>query len=186
MVSPFEFGTARPTANLLTQCPLWYVSPTQIKAILSSSLIAGQYYVSVALGSSETGRMAIVATDGRFAAFSQGGQGFGPAVIQQYDAVDGPSLNKLTAAARPGMAMVLWGTGLGASSRVPTRLRRKRERFGMMSLSTWTGFRRYPFTPAVHLDSQEWTRINFTLPSDVKQRCFVPLQVATGNVIAQS
>lgn len=69
--------------NILAQCPLWYVSPAQINAVLPSSLAAGQYYLSVVAGEYivpvpggitiplETTRVAFNVTNGRFAPFSQ-------------------------------------------------------------------------------------------------------------------
>lgn len=168
--------------NALGVCPLWYVSSTQVNAILPSSLVAGQYYLSTLTAGFETGRLPIVATDGRFAAFSQGGQGFGPAVVQQYDASGGPFLNKLTTAALPGSVLVLWGTGLGAlpsgsdaGASQPGTIRGDVTVYvdGLPATPLYAG--RAPTLPGVD-------QINFALPSGVKPRCFVPLQVVTGGI----
>jgi len=168
--------------SVLVECPLWYVSPTQINAILPSSLTTGQHYVSVLVGASETGRLPIIATNGRFAAFSQGGRGFGPAVVQRYDATGAPFLNKLTTAAPPGSTLVLWGTGLGAlasgsdadapqAGTIRTDVTVYVD--GIPATPVYAG--RAPGLPGVD-------QINFTLPSGVMPRCFVPLQAATGNI----
>ena len=166
--------------NFLGVCPLWYVSPTQVNAILPSSLAAGQYYLSSVTAGFETGRLPIIATNGRFAAFSQGGQGFGPAVVQQYDTSGGPFLNKLTTAAAPGSVLVLWGSGLGAlpsgsdaDAPQPGTIRSDITVYvdGLPATPLYAG--RAPTLPGVD-------QINFALPAGVKARCFVPLQVVTG------
>ncbi|HXP83959.1 MAG TPA: hypothetical protein VN841_04530 [Bryobacteraceae bacterium] len=46
-----------PDAAPLAECPILYVSKTQINAILPSSLAAGQYVATVLVGQSESGRM---------------------------------------------------------------------------------------------------------------------------------
>jgi len=105
---------------VLGVCPLWYVSPTQVNAVLPSSLAAGTYDLSVSILTASpfgniplsTPRVQILATNGRFAPFTLGSRGFGPAVVQQYDSAGGPFLNQLTAAAPTGSVLVLWGTGL--------------------------------------------------------------------------
>lgn len=177
--------------NILAQCPLWYVSPLQINAVLPSSLAAGQYYLSVVtevylapFGVTiplDSTRVAFNATSGRFAPFSQGGGGFGPAVVQQYGASGGPILNRLTVAATPDATLVLWGTGLGplpsgsdADSPQAGTIRNDITVYvdGLPATPVYAG--RAPGLPGVD-------QINFVLPAGVHPRCFVPLQVATGS-----
>lgn len=167
--------------NLLTVCPLWYVSPVQVNAILPSPLAAGQYYVSTVVAGFETGRLPIIATNGRFTPFAQGAVGFGPAIVQEYDSSGGPFLNKPTAAAHPGSVLVLWGTGLGPLSSgsdvgasPPATIRSDVTVYvdGQPATPFYAG--RASTLPGVD-------QINFVLPSSVKPRCFVPLQVTTAN-----
>jgi len=165
--------------NAVAVCPLWYASPGQVNAILPSSLLAGQYYVSMIAAGLETGRLPILAINGRFAPFSRGGQGFGPAVVQQYEGSTGPLLNQLTTPAHPGSILVLWGTGLGAlpsgsdaDASPPQTIRSDVTVYvdGLPTTLLYAG--RAPTLPGVD-------QINFALPAGVKPRCFVPLQVIT-------
>ena len=180
--------------NFLGACPLWYVSPSQINAVLLSSLPAGRYYLSVStlmptpVGTSypvESSRVQIMATTGRFAPFTVGSRGFGPAVIQQYDAQGGPFLNQFTSAAPAGSILTLWGTGLGplpsgsdANATEPQTLRTDVTVYvdGIAATPTYAG--RSPYLPGVD-------QINFALPPGVAPRCFVPIQVVTGGAASQ-
>jgi hypothetical protein len=121
-------------------------------------------------------------TNGRFAAFSQTGQGFGPAAAQQYDASGGPVLNQFTAAASTPSVLALWGTGLGPLASGPdadappaATIRNDIAVYveGIAAAPLYAG--RAPGLPGVD-------QINFALPAGVTPRCFVPLQIVTGGV----
>jgi len=175
-----QISSAASGGSVLGVCPLWYVSPTQINAVLLSSLTPGLYYVSILAGSSQSQAWGFLATSGRFASFSQSGQGAGPAVVQQYDSSGGPFLNQLTNAAPPGSVLVLWGTGLGplpsgsdASAPPVGTIRNDVTVYvdGVAATPFYAG--RAPGLPGVD-------QINVALPSGITPRCFAPLQVVTG------
>ena len=74
MASPFAFITVGNVRTVVAQAPLLYVSPTQINAILPSSVPVGQYevYLTTTMNVSGTslpyfsGVLPIKVTDGRF------------------------------------------------------------------------------------------------------------------------
>ena len=169
------------SARLLAQAPLLYVSPTQINAILPSSIAAGQYSLRVAVASPTlTQQMAVAVTDGRFAAFTRAGRGFGPAAVQQYDAPGNLSLNGLTTPAVPGAVMTLWGTGLGA---LASGADADSPQAGMLRSDVTIYVAGIPVTPlyagrAPGIPGVD--QVNFFLPPGIAPGCFVPLQVQTG------
>ena len=169
-------------AKLLAQAPLLYVSPAQINAVFPSSITAGQYSLRITLVSPPfTQQLPIAATDGRFTAFTRNGRGFGPAAIQQYDPAGNLSLNGLTSPAAPGAVMTLWGTGLGA---LPSGSDAISPQGGTLRADVTVNVAGIPLTPlyagrAPGLPGVD--QINFILPPGMAPRCFVPLQVQTGN-----
>jgi uncharacterized protein (TIGR03437 family) len=167
-------------ANLSAEAFLLYVSPTQINAILPSSIPEGSYLFTLVSGSQVTPLQNIPVTSGKFAAFTQGARGFGPALLQQYDAAGRPALNQFTAPAAPGAIMTLWGTGLGplpdgsdGDAPVAANLRYDVTIYvdGVPAKPLYAG--RAPGYPGVD-------QINFTLPAVIRPRCFVPLAISTG------
>src|SRR6266498_3203587 len=75
--------------------PLLFASPLQINAVLPSSVPEGDCVLTV-LSRFTLALGFFTVTGGRFAAFTQGSRGYGPAVMQQYDANGQPSLVDLT------------------------------------------------------------------------------------------
>jgi uncharacterized protein (TIGR03437 family) len=162
---------------------LLQVGPDQIRAILPSSLPVGQIQLGLLVnGVDALQDRPILVTGGRFAPFSQNGVGFGPAVIQQQDASGTLVLNRLTEPAAPGSLMTLWGTGLGplpagvfdAEPSEPGTVRNE--------VTVYIGG--IPVTPlyagrAPGLFGVD--QIDFILPENVPQRCFVPIQVTTSS-----
>jgi len=176
-----------PNGALLAQAPLLYVSPAQINAILPSSIPAGSYSLGVSgatpvLGSpSFTVWLPVTVIDGRFAAFTRTARGFGPAAALQYGPAGDLSTNGLATPAAPGEVVSLWGTGLGA---LPSGSDADPPKAGILrsDVTVYVGgipvrpdyAGRAPGFPGVD-------QINFTLPLGVTPRCFLPLQIETGN-----
>jgi hypothetical protein len=119
----------------------------------------------------------------RFSAFTWGGRGFGPAVAQQYDAAGSAALNLFRAPARPGNAVVLWGTGLGPvapdedAAPIGRNLRDDITIYagGVSVKPVYAG--RAPGLPGVD-------QINFYLPEEAADGCFAPLLVEMAGVSA--
>lgn len=178
--------------NIVAEAPLLYVSPTQINAILPSSVPVGQYFAhvktTVVLGGNvlpiTVGSVPVTVTGGRFAPFTRQSKGFGPAVVQQYDAAGAPTLNEFTASAAPGSVMALWGTGLGA---LPKGSDGDPAPAGDIRRDVTVYVAGVPVQPLYAGRGPGLfgvDQIDFRLPADIKTGCFVPLQVATGGVFS--
>ena len=175
------------SGTLLGQAPLLYVSPSQINAVLPSSIPAGSYSIGVEGATLVAGYPAvtiwasITVIDGRFAAFTRTSRGFGPAAALQYDPAGNVSINGLATPAVPGDVISLWGTGLGAlpsgsdtGAPQAANLRGDVTVYvaGIPVTPTYAG--RAPGLPGVD-------QINFPLPAGVAPRCFVPVAIQTGS-----
>jgi hypothetical protein len=123
----------------------------------------------------------VTVTDGRFAAFTRTARGFGPATALQYDPAGNLSLNGLATPAIRGDVISLWGTGLGA---LPSGLDADAPQAGTLRSDVTVYVAGIPVTPAYAGRAPGLPgvdQINFTLPPGVALRCFVPLQIQTGN-----
>ena len=160
--------------------PLHYVAPGQVNAVMPSGVPAGRAELRVVVNSVPSEPVDITVVDSRFAAFTSGGLGFGPALLQQYDSAGGVAVNRFRSPARPGNVLVLWGTGLGAiepgDDAAPPGGNLRNDvtiHIGGTSIKpAYAG--RAPGLPGVD-------QINFALPESVPEGCFVPLQVTVGS-----
>lgn len=193
-ISGFSVGirTAGDISNVVAQALLLYISPTQINAILPSSVPVGQYemYLTTTINPAGTslpffsGALPIVVTGGRFAAFTRQSRGFGPAAIQQYNDAGTPTLNQFTASAAPGAVMAVWGTGLGplpaGSDASPPPVENLRNDVTVYV----AGIPVKPLYAGRAPDLFGVDQIDFVLPTGIRDGCFIPLQVVTGTAVS--
>ena len=100
------------TVNGVTTSPLiYYLSPTQIDAVLPSSTPVGAGTITVTSNGLTSAPAPIQVVQSAFGLFTLSGSGSG--MIGAFDASNNNSLLGVTAAANPGDYIVLWGSGLG-------------------------------------------------------------------------
>jgi 6-phosphogluconolactonase len=158
-----------------------YTYLSQVAAILPSSTPAGDGTLTVTYEGRTSAAISIHVVDGSPAVFTRNQAGSGPAIVQNYNSASNQPVNEVTEAAHPGQTMILWGTGLGAVSfdeTQPPQVQNVRN-----DVEVWVGNKRArvdysgrsPQFPGID-------QINFTLPADVPQGCYVPLVVKAGKV----
>ena len=110
-----------------TNALLWYEDPLssgvcQLAGILPSAVAAGNYNVTVSIGSSVSSPVSVPVVASKFALFTQDSTGSGLAVAQNVVSATEYDLNRLTTGsvagttispAHPGQYMVAYGTGMG-------------------------------------------------------------------------
>jgi len=101
-----------------TEGVLYYVSATQINAILPSATPAGSGTVTVTYNGATSAAFPIQVVQSAFGLLTMGGNGLGQAVVQD------ANYNYLTPTntSREDQTVILWGTGLGPDSNDETRL----------------------------------------------------------------
>src|SRR5439155_14278127 len=116
---------------------------------------------------------AITVIPANFGVFTQSRNGLGPALAQNQDASQPPTLNQLTNPVLPNQYVILWGTGLGSAraSEVTIQLG------GRDIAPAYAG----PAPGYPGLD-----QINFQLPPDLTapDGCYVSLIVKTGETVS--
>jgi len=165
---------------------MYYTLATQAAGMLPSSTPTGAYDVKVTYNqkTSTASRVNVVERNFGFATQASNGQGPAQATYGGYD------LNRFTTGtlgqwslrpAKPGDAMVLWGTGIGAdtasdstggSSGDQTAAGQVQVIVGGIAVTPGYAGRSY--------GSPGLDQINFTVPSTVTPSCFVSLQVSAG------
>ncbi len=89
-----------------------YVSPTQINAIMPSTVTAGLATLRLTY-KSKSNAITIQIADSAPGIFAISSGGYGPGIVQNYITADNTPINSSVAPAAPGQVIVIWGTGLG-------------------------------------------------------------------------
>ena len=156
----------------------FYVSSGQINALLPSNAPLGKVVVRVTKDGLAGSPSPAVVTESSVGIFTQNSQGFGPGIFQNFESEASQPLNTLTASARPGQVITLWGTGLGAipaadnvappAGDLPVQV----EVFvgGRSAKRLYSG--RSPCCAGLD-------QIVFEIPADAPTGCWVPVQVRT-------
>ncbi len=161
-----------------------YVSSGVINAIMPSNAPLGRDVVRVKVGNSTSNPMTVVVGATAFGVYTANGTGIGPGILQNFNSATDQPINSARGAAKPGLPIVLWGTGLGAvSSDTATppigNLPTKTEVIvgGVSASIQYSG--RTPCCAGID-------QIVFTLPSNAPQGCWVPVYVRTAGSIVSN
>jgi uncharacterized protein (TIGR03437 family) len=90
-----------------------YTTPSQVGAILPSDCPVGDGTVTVTYKGQTSAAVPIHVVRSTFGIFTQNQQGSGPAACHNVNSETDRPLNSFPTPARPGQALILWGTGLG-------------------------------------------------------------------------
>ena len=154
----------------------------QINAIMPSNTPLGSASVTVAYNGQTSAAFTINVVNSSFGMFTANQSGSGPAIVQNFNSQSDQPTNSTVRAAKPGQAVVLWGTGLGPITSADALqppvggLPVSAQVFlGNKAVSNvfYTG--RSPQFAGVD-------QINFTIPSDAPLGCYVPLLVQVSGV----
>lgn len=99
--------------GLTVDCPLLFVSATQVSAVLPSDTLAGSGELRLMVGA-QTYSEPITVQRSAFGIFTQNQAGTGAAAVQNFtDAFSSTPVNTPIQSINPGGGAILWGTGLG-------------------------------------------------------------------------
>jgi len=155
-----------------------FVSAGQINAIMPSNAPLGAVSIIVTFGTfkSPPGRATVV-TDS-FGVFSINSGGLGPGVMQNFISGTSTPVNLPSVAAQPGQTIILYGTGLGAALNPDNQP----PQVGNLATKVELFVGGQAVTPSYAGRSQCCSgldQINFVVPSNAPQGCWVPVQVRT-------
>jgi uncharacterized protein (TIGR03437 family) len=158
-----------------------YTSAGQLAAIMPSNAAIGDATVKVTYSGKTSSAANITVVKSQLGIFTANAQGTGPAA-SQHGVGSSPML--LTAAAKPGETIVLYGTGLGAIStadNVPPGA----VQVGSNVIVTVGGKVVTPDYAGRSPNFPGLDQINFKIPADVVAGCYVPASVTASGQVSQ-
>jgi uncharacterized protein (TIGR03437 family) len=165
------------------QALLYFTSAGQINAVMPSGTNTGTGTLSVTYSGQTSATVPITVVASSFGAFTLNQAGSGPAIITDANFVE----NSLTHTAKPGQAMILWGTGLGAAPDPSTEATAAPCPAGCdlrgpnLSVTVWVGSQQATIAYAGRAPGfTAEDEIVFTLPSSNAQGCYVQVAVQSG------
>ena len=159
-----------------------YTSAGQVSAILPSRTPAGAGTLTLTYNTRPSVPVTIRVVRTNFGIFSRNMAGNGPGVLQNWALAESP-FNLPIQVARPGQVMVLWGTGLGPVSVDETNPPGAAD--PGTDVEVWVGNKRVTAQykgRAPNYAGED--QINFQLPQDVPQGCYVPVAIKAGGVVS--
>jgi uncharacterized protein (TIGR03437 family) len=160
-----------------------YTSAGQVAAILPSRVPPGDADLTLTYNGQASAPVRIRVAPSSLGVFTRNQAGSGPGIVQNYVSATEQPVNALTEVARPGSIMILWATGLGPvdfDEAVPPQARNldvNLEVFvaGKSAHVLYKG--RSSQFPGID-------QINFELPGDAPEGCYVPVALRAGGVVS--
>lgn len=160
-----------------TPCLMVYTSAGQVGAILPSTTPAGSGTVTVTYNSQTSGTLPVTVVASNFGIYTIGQNGTGPAVVTntKYGVIT------LTAPAKPGDPVILWGTGLGPYSGDETEP--PNETNMNVNAKVYVGDEPATISYEGRSSSPGLDQINFTVPTGLSG-CYVPIAVVINGIVS--
>ena len=160
-----------------------YTLASQVAAILPSRTPAGPGVLTLTYNGRTSSPVPISVVRTNFGIFARNAAGSGPAVVQNYVSPAEMPLNSPIESAHPTQVLVLWGTGLGPVNVDETNPPGQVD--PGTDVEVWVGGKRAAVqymgrTPNYAGEDQ----INFQLPPDVPQGCYVPVAIKAGGRVS--
>ena len=171
--------------GVVTQTFPIFVAPTQINAVMPSTVTAGLATLRLTYQSNKSNAITIQIADSAPGVFAISGGGYGPGIVQNFITATNDQLNSLAAPAAPGGTVVIWGTGLGpvtfpdneppTTGNVSTPVTITIG--GQVAKNLYSG--RAPCCSGLD-------QIVATLPANVPLGCWVPVSINAGGVVSNT
>ncbi len=162
-----------------------YVSPSQVNAILPSNAPLGKSVLRLQYNAATSNIIPVEIVQSNFGAFSINSAGFGPAIATNFIGQDNQPINSLEQAAQPGQVITIYGSGLGPVS-FPDNVAPTAGDV-TSDLTVYIGG-----LPAQRLYAGRapccagLDQIVATIPANVPQSCWVPIQVRVGGITSNT
>ena len=173
-----------------------YTTKNQLAGLLPSNTPVGDYNLTVTFNgaTSVPGRTTVTAQG--FGIVSADSSGVGQAQAQEFRSSTAFDLNRFTtgtlgsftvAPARPGQVIVLYGTGLGADAQSDSTGGTSGDKTASANIKVVVGGQEITPVYAGRASALPGTdQVNFTLPANVSQGCFVPANIKVGSTVSNT
>jgi uncharacterized protein (TIGR03437 family) len=173
--------TVTVTANGTTrQCPLYYLSPTQIDAVLPGATPVGNATITVANNGGTSAAFPIVVAQSAFGILSYNGS-----LGAVYDA--NYALITSSNAANPNQAIVLWGSGVGYDSADDDKIYpQPQDNLTGIPMHAYVGGVEATITYRGRSQFPGVDQVVLTIPGSAPTGCYVSLVIVSGNIVSNS
>ena len=159
-------------------CPLYYLSPTQINAVLPGGTPLGNGTIVVTNNQDKSAAFSITVSQSSFGIINYNGT-----LAATYDANN--ALITSFNAANPRQTIVIWGSGVGGDPANDDRLfPQKTNNLANLPLQVLIGGRAATIQYRGRSQFPGVDQIVVTLPADVPTGCYVSLSVITGTILS--
>jgi uncharacterized protein (TIGR03437 family) len=176
-------ATVTVDTNTSVNLPIYYAWAQQLAFVLPSSTPVGTGTLSITVNG-QTVNSPITVVSSQFGLLNLNAQGSGPAAAEHIDF----SFTTPNSAANPGEEVVLWGSGLGASTGSDTDVVAPGETPGTLTGTTpvqvWIGGLSAQVVYAGRSIYPGLDQVNVYVPSTVSPGCFVSVYVNVGSGIS--
>ncbi len=173
-----------------------YTTKNQLAGLLPSSTPIGDYNLTVTYNGSTSAPGRVTVNAQGFGIVTADSSGSGQAQAQEFRSSTAFDLNRFTtgalgsfsvAPARPGQVIVLYGTGLGADAQSDSTGGTSGDKTASSNIKVVVGGQEIIPAYAGRASALPGTdQVNFTLPTNVAQGCFVPTSVKVGSTVSNT
>ncbi len=161
-------------------CPLYYVSPTQINAVLPGNTPVGNGTIAVSNNGVKSATVPIVVVQSAFGIINYNGT-----LAATYDANN--AIITSTNSANPNQAIVIWGSGVGADPTNDDRIfPQKQNNLTNIPMQVFVGGVSAPIAYRGRSQFPGVDQIVITIPPNAPTGCFVSLVVVSNNSIVSN
>jgi uncharacterized protein (TIGR03437 family) len=161
-------------------CPLYYLLPTQVAAVLPGATPLGNATITVANNGGTSAAFPIVVVQSAFGILSYNGS-----LAAAYDANN--AILTTTNAANPNQVIVLWGSGVGRDPADDDKLYpQKQDDLTNIPMQAYVGGVLAPIAYRGRSQFPGVDQVVLTIPGSVPTGCYVSLAIVSGNLVSNS
>jgi uncharacterized protein (TIGR03437 family) len=162
------------------QCPLYYLSPTQIDAVLPGSTPAGTGTVTVTNNGATSAAATITVVPSAFGILFYNGN-----LAAAYDGSN--ALLTTTNSANPNQTIVLWGSGVGLDPNDDDKLfPQKQDNLTSIPMQAFVGGVEAPISYRGRSQYPGVDQVVLTIPGNVAVGCNVAVSIVSGSIVSNS
>ena len=173
--------TVTVTAGSTTlQCPLYYVLPTQVAAVLPGATPLGNATITVTNNGATSAAFPIVVVQSAFGILSYNGS-----LAAAYDANN--AIITASNAANPNQVIALWGSGVGYDPADDDKLYpQKQDNLTNIPMQAYVGGVQATIAYRGRSQYPGLDQVVLTIPGSVPTGCYVSLSIVSGNIVSNS
>ena len=166
--------------STVLQCPLYYLSPTQVDAVLPGTTPVGNATITVTNNGGVSAAFPIVVVQSGFGILSYNGS-----LAAAYDASN--AILTSANAANPNQVIVLWGSGVGYDPADDDKLYpQKQDNLTAIPMQAYVGGVQATIAYRGRSQFPGVDQVVLTIPGNAPTGCYVSMSIVSGNIVSNS